>query len=202
MADLALLGPSLCGDVSTAAARAPSLETQLSRAVVSSCGRHSGVWPERTDEGPGSALMRLPACRSTTLPQAVRDCRRAGAACFAAPHASTSHTCPCAGQPNGEQLPPALRAWGQTSWSPDCTLRYNLRCSHGKLCILASSVSLLEVHRRWLQDYGAAAQIRDRLAAIGVPPGHLDWSTFGLLGWLIQRAEQLGFAYPTGASAR
>ena len=49
-----------------------------------------------------------------------------------------------------------------------------------------------------VQDFATAAAVRDRLSAMGVPLAQLGWQQHGLLGWLSQRAEQLGFAFPTG----
>ena len=62
----------------------------------------------------------------------------------------------------------------------------------GQLC------ALLVLTVATLQDYATAVDVRDRLSALGVPLAQLSWRQHGLLGWLSQRAEQLGFTFPTG----
>ena len=53
------------------------------------------------------------------------------------------------------------------------------------------------------EDYGRAARIRDALRRAS-PPGEaptlLDWHAYDIPAWLCERAEQLGWRYPTGAA--
>lgn len=51
------------------------------------------------------------------------------------------------------------------------------------------------------EDYRLAAQIRDRLTELS---GHdsevtADWTKLGIPGWLAERAERIGYRFPTGA---
>ena len=49
------------------------------------------------------------------------------------------------------------------------------------------------------EDYGLAARLRNQLQGLGeVAKGNLDWRSFGCPEWLAERAEQLGFKFPTG----
>ena len=51
------------------------------------------------------------------------------------------------------------------------------------------------------EDYRLAAQIRDRLTELS---GHdsevtADWTKLGIPEWLAERAERIGYRFPTGA---
>ena len=50
------------------------------------------------------------------------------------------------------------------------------------------------------EDYAKAARIRDALrrSQDGEAPALLDWHGYGIPEWLCERAEQLGWRYPTG----
>ena len=50
------------------------------------------------------------------------------------------------------------------------------------------------------EDYAKAARIRDALrrSQDSEAPALLDWHGYGIPEWLCQRAEQLGWRYPTG----
>lgn len=51
------------------------------------------------------------------------------------------------------------------------------------------------------EDYALAAQLRNALSSLlGEQPTPSDWRQLGVLDWLAERAERLGFRYPTGAS--
>ncbi len=52
------------------------------------------------------------------------------------------------------------------------------------------------------EDYALASQLRDRLKTLlgdgeeGAPPA--DWRALGVPDWLAERAEKLGYRFPTG----
>lgn len=49
------------------------------------------------------------------------------------------------------------------------------------------------------EDYALAAQLRNVLSALlGEQPTPSDWRQSGILDWIAERAERLGFRYPTG----
>lgn len=49
------------------------------------------------------------------------------------------------------------------------------------------------------EDYALAAVLRDALTRLmGENPKPADWQQMGVLDWLAERAERLGFRYPTG----
>ena len=49
------------------------------------------------------------------------------------------------------------------------------------------------------EDYGLAARLRNQLQEQGKGAKvSLDWRSFGCPEWLAERAEQLGFRFPTG----
>lgn len=51
-------------------------------------------------------------------------------------------------------------------------------------------------------DWEAAAKVRDLLRALTGADGQLaaDWKALGIQGWLADRAESMGFSFPTGAA--
>eukprot|EP00959_Pyramimonas_sp_CCMP1952_P019826 418699-Pyramimonas_sp.AAC.1 len=51
------------------------------------------------------------------------------------------------------------------------------------------------------EDYALAAKIRDRVASIGGGSGGKDWYELGLPYWLADRAERLGYMFPTAVQA-
>jgi len=51
------------------------------------------------------------------------------------------------------------------------------------------------------EDYALAAKIRDRVASFGGGSGRKDWYELGLPFWLADRAERLGYMYPTAVQA-
>ena len=48
------------------------------------------------------------------------------------------------------------------------------------------------------EDYRRASQIRDHLQKQGSSKVILDWRAAGVPEWLAERAEQMGFRFPTG----
>lgn len=54
------------------------------------------------------------------------------------------------------------------------------------------------------EDYQLAAQLRDRLRQLAGSDTEsiADWSKLGILPWLSDRAERIGFRFPTGDSAQ
>ena len=50
------------------------------------------------------------------------------------------------------------------------------------------------------EDYGLAAQIRDRLAELTGNDSEVsaDWIKLGIPEWLAERAERIGYRFPTG----
>lgn len=48
------------------------------------------------------------------------------------------------------------------------------------------------------EQYSLAASLRDKLRSTGKGHGRLDWRALGMPDWLAERAEQMGFKYPTG----
>ena len=54
------------------------------------------------------------------------------------------------------------------------------------------------------EDYAKAARIRDALrrSQDSEAPALLDWHGYGIPEWLCERAEQLGWRYPTGVLCR
>lgn len=50
------------------------------------------------------------------------------------------------------------------------------------------------------EDYALAAQLRDQLRALSGDGAEAaaDWYTLGILDWLADRAERIGYRFPTG----
>lgn len=49
------------------------------------------------------------------------------------------------------------------------------------------------------ENYAQAATLRDKLRELqGEQGASLDWRALGVLEWLAERAEQMGFKFPTG----
>ena len=50
------------------------------------------------------------------------------------------------------------------------------------------------------EDYGLAARIRDRLTEVTGNDSELsaDWIKLGIPEWLAERAEKIGYRFPTG----
>lgn len=53
------------------------------------------------------------------------------------------------------------------------------------------------------EDYGAAAAVRDAInSATGNKAASIDWAALGLPEWLFDRAQRLGYRFPTGRQPR
>ena len=53
------------------------------------------------------------------------------------------------------------------------------------------------------EDYARASQLRDKLKAVqGSSDSLADWREYGCPDWLAERAEKLGFRFPTGVLSR
>ena len=51
------------------------------------------------------------------------------------------------------------------------------------------------------EDYALAAQLRDQLKAVSgddAEAAAADWYSLGILDWLVDRAERVGYRFPTG----